>query len=184
MTNIATNTQRLKIITKNTPQCDILELAPACGCRECQHGCRFGSGIFAKGEVEKLARFLNVGEEEAKEKFLEHTEQFGQTLLRPKIRREGKPYGQCTFFDEEKGCTVHEAKPLQCKVAMGCKPYGEELMLWFMLNHIIDTTDANSVRQYARYLASGGKTLPGGQLHELITDQSQLSKMLNYSMLK
>ncbi len=171
-------------ITKNTSQRDILELAPACSCKECQHGCRMGSGVLAKGDLQTLAAFLKLTQEETKEKFLEETEQFNQTLLRPKLLRKGKPYGQCTFFDEERGCTVHEAKPLQCKVAMGCKPYGDELMQWFMLNHVINLKDAESVRQYANYLKSGGKTIRGGQLSELIGNKEQLKKTLNYSTLK
>lgn len=171
-------------ITKNSSKSDVLKLAPACTCNECKHGCRMGSGILAKEDSQKLAQFLKITEEELKEKFLEETEQFNQTLLRPKIKRDGKPYGQCTFFDEEKGCTVHEAKPLQCKVAMGCKDNGEQLMLWFMLNHIISTQDPESIRQYAQYLKSGGKTIPGGQLHELIEDKEQLKKIINYSTLK
>jgi hypothetical protein len=84
----------------------------------------------------------------------------------------------------QEGCTAHEAKPLQCKVAMGCKPYGEDLMLWFMLSHIINTNDPESIRQYAQYLKSGGKAIPGGQLDELITDKEQLKNMLNYRALK
>jgi hypothetical protein len=141
-----------------------------------------GSGILAKGDVEKLASFLHLTEEEAKDKFLEEIEQFDQKLLRPKLLRKGKPYGKCIFFDEENGCTVHEVKPLQCKVAMGCKPYGEQLMLWFMLNHIINTDDAESVRQYAQYLQSGGKTIPGGLLEELIPSEKKLKEMLNYAI--
>jgi hypothetical protein len=172
------------IITKNTPKNDILELAPACSCKECQHGCRFGSGVLAKGDLGKLASFLKLTEEETKEKCLEETQQFNQTLLRPKILRKGKPHGQCVFFEEEKGCTVHNAKPLACKVAMGCKPYGEDLMVWFMLNHIVNKNDPQSVREYAQYLKTGGKTIPGGELNELVTDKAQLKKILNYSTRK
>ncbi len=183
------NKPSITIITKNTPKNDILEIAPACACKQCQHGCRYGSGILAKGDLEELSAFLKMTTDETKEKFLEETEQFNQTLLRPKILRKKKngkqeTHGQCIFFEEEKGCTVHEAKPLQCKVAMGCKPYGEDLMVWFMLSHIINKHDPESIRQYAQYIASGGKTIPGGELDSIITDKNQLKKILDYTTLK
>ncbi len=171
-------------ITKGTPQEEIIGLAPACQCSQCRHGCRMGSGFFAEGEEEKLARFLSTSVEGLKEKYLEEAEQFGRKLLRPRILRKEKPYGQCTFFDEEKGCTVHEAKPLQCRVAMGCGSYGEELMLWFMLNHIVDANNPESVRQYAAYLKTGGRTLPGGELESLVPDKEKLGKMLDYTIIK
>ncbi len=172
----------METITKTTPQEKIIALAPACGCSECRHGCHMGSGFFAKGEVENLAKFLNKNVEDLKKERLDEVEQFGTVLLRPKIN--GKLYGQCTFFDESVGCTIHEAKPLQCRVAMGCKPYGEKLMLWFMLNHIIDKSDPKSIRQYAEYLKSGGKTLPGGELDSLVPNKELLSKMLNYTIMQ
>src|SRR3989344_2779539 len=125
-----------------------------------------------------------AGGEEREKAHLEEAEQFNRTLLRPKILREGRPYGRCTFFDEEKGCAIHDAKPLQCRVAMGCRPYGEKLMLWFMLNHILDPEDPESVRQYASYLKAGGKTLPGGELHTLVPDKERLHKMLDYTTVK
>ena len=171
-------------ITKNTPKETILELAPACSCNQCKHGCRMGSGILAKGDIEKLAAHLNLSVEETSQKFLEETEQFNQKLSRPKILRQEKPWGTCIFFDEEKGCTVHEAKPLQCKIAMGCKDYGDQLMQWFMLNHIININDPESVRQYAQYLRAGNPTIHGGQLKDLITDEKKLIDILKYSTLK
>jgi Fe-S-cluster containining protein len=167
-------------ITRNTSEKDIIKLAPACDCDQCRHGCRMGSGLFAQGEIGRLAKFLNMDVEDLKKNHLEEAEQFGKTLHRPKIKRDGKPYGQCTFFDEKKGCTIHEVKPLQCKIAMGCKEYGQDLMLWFMLSHIIDKDDPSSIRQYAAYLKSGGKTLPGGKLGSLVPDKKKLQQMLDY----
>ena len=67
---------------------------------------------------------------------------------------------------------------------MGCGPYGEELMLWFMLNHIVDANNPESVRQYAAYLKTGGRTLPGGELESLVPDKEKLGKMLDYTIIK
>lgn len=143
-----------------------------------------GSGFLAEGDAQKLAAFLKISEEDCKKKYLEEVQLFNKIMYRPKIKRQRlfgkKPYGQCIFFDRNKGCTVHAAKPLQCKVAMGCKEYGEELMIWFMLNHIIDVDDPESIRQYAAYLKTGGKTLSGGTLEELVPDKEKLKKILEY----
>ncbi len=169
-------------ITKNTPKEKILEMAPPCGCEECRHGCRMGSGLLAEGDAKRLAQFLGTSVEDLKKTSLEEVEHFNKKMLRPRLKK--LPYGKCTFFDEQKGCTIHEAKPLQCKVAMGCKPYGEELMIWFMLNEVIDATDPESVRQYASYHKAGGKIIPGGNIEELIPDKEALAKMLDYRLMK
>ncbi|MBU0707001.1 hypothetical protein KKG41_01380, partial [Patescibacteria group bacterium] len=102
---------------------------------------------------------------------------------RPKILRKGKPYGKCVFFDKEVGCRVHEVKPLECKVTMGCKDYGEQLSLWFMLNHFVNENEPESVRQFAIYLKSGGKTLLGAELEDLIPDKEKLKKILSFEMI-
>ncbi len=170
-------------ITKNTPLKEILSLAPACSCNKCSHGCKVGSGFLAEGDLSKLSSFLKMSEEKVKEKYLEETELFNRKLLRPRIERNGKPYGKCVFFDPEKGCRVHPAKPLQCRVAMGCKEYAEELMVWFMLNHIIDVNDPQSIREYAQYIKSSGKVISGGSLKEVVSDEDLLQKILNYEVL-
>ena len=115
---------------------------------------------------------------------MEEVELFHTKKFRPKLlRKDGKPYGKCIFFDAEKKCTVHEAKPLQCKIAMGCKDYGEDLQVWFMLNHFVNETDPESVREYAQYVKSGGKVIPGGKLEELVPDKEKLDEILKYKRL-
>jgi len=162
----------------------VLKLAPACKCDFCNHGCKVGSGMLAMDDAKKLAEFMNISEQELKEKYLEEVELFNKTMLRPKLLRKGKPYGQCTFYDDAKGCTVHEAKPLQCKIAMGCKDYGEELMTWFTVNHVVDANDAESIRQYAQFVKNGGKMIPGAELKDLVPDKNKLKKILSYEILK
>lgn len=148
------------MITRNMPLKEVLNLAHPCRCGACSNGCKFGSGFLAEDDAKRLAKFLGITDKELKEKYLEEVEQFNTKLLRPKLeRKENKPYGKCIFFDKEIGCKIHEAKPLQCKVSMGCKDYGEDLSLWFMHNYIINENDAKSMEEYEAYLESGGKKL-------------------------
>ena len=138
----------------------MLKLAHPCRCDACSNGCKYGSGFLAGDDAKNLAKLFGISEEELKQKYLEETEQFSTKLLRPKLeRKEGRPYGRCIFFSEKEGCKVHEAKPLQCKVSMGCKDYGEELSLWFMHNYIVNEGDGKSMEEFNVYLKSGGKTL-------------------------
>ena len=169
--------RNVKLI-KNSPVNEVLKLAHPCKCEACTVGCRHGSGFLADEEIPRLAKFMNISEEVLKKEFLEEIEKFNTKKYRPKIIRKNRPYGKCIFFDEEIGCRVHEAKPLECKVSMGCKPYGEQLSLWFMLNHFVNKDDAESVRQYASYLKSGGKTLEGAELKDLVPDKEKLRKIL------
>lgn len=172
------------MITKKTPLKEILKLTYDCKCKACESGCRFGSGILTQGGEKKIAELLNISEEELKKKYLEETEEFNKKFLRPKLKRGEKPYGPCIFFDEKKKCTIHNAKPMQCRLSMSCKSYGENIMLWFMLNYIVDKDDPESIRQFASYLSTGGKTLEGGQLKDFVPDKNKLNKILNYKILK
>lgn len=165
-------------LTKNTPLKEVLKLAHPCKCEACTVGCRHGSGFLIDEDVPKIAKFLGIAEEVLKKEFLEEVEKFNTKRYRPKILRKNKPYGKCIFFDEEIGCRVHEVKPLECKISMGCKYYGEQLSLWFMLNHFVNKDDAESVRQYTSYLKSGGKTLEGAELKDLVPDKKKLRKIL------
>ena len=171
-------------LTKNTPVNEVLKLTHPCKCEACTVGCRHGSGFLVEEDIEKIAKFLEITEDVLKKEFLEEVEKFNTKKYRPRILRKEKQYGRCIFFDREIGCKIHEVKPLECKVAMGCKSYGEQLSLWFMLNHFVNEKDPESVRQFATYLKSGGKTLPGGNLEELVPDKEKLRKILQYEMLK
>jgi len=170
-------------LKKNTPLNEVLKLTHPCKCEACTMGCRHGSGVFVDGEVKKLAEHLKISEEVLKKEFLETVERFNTKRYRPKILRKEKQYGKCIFFDKEVGCKIHEVKPTECKVAMGCKDYGEKLTLWFMLNHFVDENDAQSIRDYATYLKSGGKTLEGAELKDLVPDKERLKKILSFKIL-
>lgn len=171
-------------IAKSTPLADIHKLAPACMCAACSHGCTMGSGLLAGGDLQKLAAFLRVTEQQLKAEYLEKAEHFNREMWHPKLQRtSNKPYGKCIFYDAEKGCTVHEAKPLQCKIAMGCKPYGAQLIAWFVLNHILNIHDPEALRQYADYIAAGGTVIPGGSMEELL-DKETMEKVKTFKLLR
>jgi|SRR3989338_9864432 len=172
------------MISKDTEKEDVLKLAHPCRCRACTVGCLHGSGALADEDVPKLAKFLKISEKKLRDEFLEEVEKFNTRKFRPKVLRKGKPYGRCIFYDEGKGCTVHEAKPLECAIAMGCKPYGEELSTWFTVNQFVDPHDAESVRQYSAYIKSGGKTIKGAELKDIVPDEKRLKKILSYEILK
>lgn len=172
-----------KVICKDTSLSTIRKLAPACKCGACSHGCTMGSGFLAEGDTKRIANFLNITEEQLKERWLEEVDAFNQKHHRPKILRASKPYGKCIFYDSEKGCTVHPVKPLQCKISMGCKPYSEDLHAWFVLNHMIDKNDAESLRQYNIYLETGGAAIPGGSMEDIMPNNETREKILNYEVL-
>lgn len=167
-------------ITKKTPLDEVMKHVRACSCKACTHGCRFGSGLFVEGQIEKLATFLKKDVSYVKKHVLEEVEHFNTTLFRPKIvRKKGKPYGTCSFFDEKKGCTIHEVKPLQCTLAMGCTDSGQDLMVWFMLNYQVNAQDARSMQEYSSYVKSGGHVIAGGEVESLVPDKESRKKLLD-----
>ena len=173
------------MINKNTQLKEVLKLSAPCRCNACNHGCKFGSGSLAGGDAKNIAAFLGISEKELKNDFLEEVELFNKKMLRPKlIREKGKPYGQCVFYGEQKGCTIHEVKPLECKTSISCKDYGEELSIWFMVNFVVDLNDAESLRQYTQYIKSGGKVIKGAELENLVPDEEKVRKILSYEILK
>ena len=171
-----------KRLAKNTPINEVLKLTNPCKCEACTVGCKHGSGFLVEEDSPRIAKFMNISEDVLKKEFLEEVEKFNTKRFRPRILRKDKPYGKCIFFDEDIGCKVHEVKPLECKISMGCKDYGEQLSLWFMLNHFVNKDDAESIRQFATYLKSGGKTLEGATLSELVPDKEKLKKILRFEI--
>jgi len=171
------------MLNKNTSTDDVLKLTNPCKCDSCSVGCMHGSGFLVDEDISKIAKFMSITEDVLKKEFLETLEKFNTKKYRPKIIRKDKPYGKCVFFDKEIGCKIHEVKPLECKISMGCKDYGENLSLWFMLNHFVNKDDAESIRQFASYLKSGGKTLEGAKLEDLVPDKEKLRKILNLEIL-
>ena len=168
-------------ISIKTPLSEILKLAN--DCKKCGHCCKYSSGYLADDDSKKIAEFLDISEQELKEKFLEEGEKFNTKRLRPKlIRKDGNPYGECIFHQEAEKCTIHKVKPLHCKVG-NCEKHGEEIHLWFTLNYFVNKNDPESVRQWAVYLKNH-PTIPGGKLEELIPDEELRNKIMNYDILR
>ena len=163
-------------ISVKTPKKDILRLAK--DCKTCGHCCKYSSGYLVDGDSKKIANFLQIGERELKKKFLEEGEKFNTKLLRPRlIKEKNMPYGECVFYDDKRGCTIQEVKPLHCKVG-NCNEHGEAIHIWFTINHFVNKNDPESVRQWATYLKTH-PTIPGGRLEELVPDKKILNKITN-----
>lgn len=160
----------------------IMKLVHPCRCNRCENPCRYGSGAFIKGETEKAAEFFNISKKEFEEKYTEEIKKFNTKLRRPKIlRQDDKPYGNCIFYEDGIGCKIHKVKPYECKIAMGCKDYGEELITWFDLRFFFNPNDTESLRQYKIYVESGGHVLEGAELENF---KEQLSKINNFEDIK
>lgn len=168
-------------ITTHTPLKRVLELGMQCN--RCGHCCSHGSGFLVREDHRKIAKHLKVSEKKLKEKFLEEIEKFNTRLWRPRLEKKGNlPYGKCIFL-KDKLCKIHKVKPLQCRIG-NCSENGEKLSLWFTLNYFLNENDPESVRQYAVYLKSGGKTLEGAELKEIIKDKDKLKKILEYKIMR
>ena len=170
------------MINYYTTEEKIMKLVHPCRCNKCENPCKFGSGAFINGETEKAAKLLNMSKKEFEKKYTEDITKFNTTLKRPKIQREqDKPYGKCIFYEEDIGCKIHKAKPYECKIAMGCKPYGEELITWFDLKYFFNPDDPESLRQYKIYVESGGHVLEGLELEKF---QDELEKIEKFEDIK
>jgi len=167
-------------INKTTPLSEVLKLGK--NCERKNNCCKHGSGFLIGEDLNNLASHLKITKKELKEKYLEEKELFNKKLFRPRLKSSNIPYGECIFFSG-KGCKVHDAKPLQCRIG-NCGEHGELLSIWFMLNYVIDANDPEAIRQYAAYLNSGGKTIEGGKLEELVPDKECLKKILSFEILK
>jgi len=168
------------LIKKQTSLSKILGLGKKCDRKN--NCCKHGSGFLCNDDLKDIAKHLGITEKELQDKYLEEKEMFNTVLLRPRLKTSNKPYGECIFFNG-KGCKIHKVKPLQCRVG-NCSEYGEQLSVWFMLNYLVNKDDPESIRQYAAYIKSGGKTIPGGKPEELVQDKEKLKKILSFDILK
>ncbi len=167
------------MIEKSTPLSAVLELGA--GCKKCGHCCQHGTGFLVPEDIPKIAEFLGVSEKEFQDKYLEPVTKFNTTLFRPRSIKQDKPYGVCVFFHKE--CTIHPVKPIHCRIG-NCNEHGEELSIWFDLNYFVNPDDPQSIREWKICLESGGKTIPGGSLQELVPNEMVLKKILDYEVLK
>jgi Fe-S-cluster containining protein len=165
------------MIKRSTPLKEVLRLGKPC--KRCGHCCKYGTGFLVEKDIPRIAKYLKITEEELKTDFLEAVSKFNTTLFRPKMTK--KPFGPCIFY-ENRICTIQDVKPLQCRIG-NCSEYGEELSVWFTLNYFVNKHDPESIRQWALYLVSKGKNIPGGKLKELVPHEKTLKKILRYEIL-
>ncbi|MBI5392307.1 YkgJ family cysteine cluster protein [Candidatus Woesearchaeota archaeon] len=170
------------IIEKDTP-IDIIEHYGK-ECTQCGKCCSIDSGLVLEEDIPKIADFFGISIEKVKQLYFDEHQKFNTSLYKLKqIKKEGKPYGKCMLFDEIKGCAIHTAKPKHCRVCSVKSKYGEQLSIWFLLNHLVNVNDAESIRQYAQYLQTH-PTIPGGELDKLVPDKERLRKIMNYEILR
>ena len=170
------------IITKSTKKSEILKLSE--NCERCNKCCTFGSGILTEQDITNIASYLKQNKKEFIKRYLEPITKFNTTLYRPITKK--KPFGECIFLNNQgnnKGCTIHEVKPLQCRIS-SCGKLGEDISVWFTLNYFVNENDPESIRQWSLYLKTGNKNIPGGSLKELVPDEKKLKQILNYEILK
>lgn len=163
------------MITKFTTKEEMIRLSPPCKCAKCEHGCTMGSGFFADEPLSDVAVFLGISERELKERFLEEVELFHTRRWRPRSK---KPFGHCIFYQKSIGCTIHPTKPLECKIATGCKPHGEEASQWFRINYFVNPGDEISLREYVIAKTHNKSTIPGGSLQELVPEKKKREQIL------
>jgi Fe-S-cluster containining protein len=163
-------------ITKDTTITQAEKLATCDKCGKC---CKFGSGFLVKADLTRIAAYLDIDEKKLKKKYLEEKTFFNKKLYKPKLKK--KPFGECTFYKANK-CLIHKVKPLQCRTA-SCNEQGEGLNCWFIVNYAVNKDDPESIRQYKHYLEEN-PPIKGASLKDLIPDEKELNKILNFEILR
>jgi Fe-S-cluster containining protein len=168
-------------ITKDTPVDDVLKIGK--DCRQCGKCCSYGSGFVLDSEIARISSFLGMPKEEFIKGFLEEIVIFNTKVykIRPH-KKEAEVYGPCTFLHDKK-CSIHGVKPLHCRVG-NCGEHGDDLNVWFMVNHLLNIYDPESVRQYKSYIDTGGRVIPGAELEKVFPDKRMLKKILSYERMK
>ncbi len=118
-------------------------MATECSCKKCVQACQEQPGWFAPGEAEKAAELIGMDFEEFK-KFLikDHCDnpsaprapyiyaprKVGVDLPNQEIRtRENqKKKGPCVFLKNNR-CSIHQAKPYECREVFACDYKGYHL---------------------------------------------------------
>jgi Fe-S-cluster containining protein len=167
-------------LTKFTPLNEVLHLGKKCD--KSGHCCSFSGGFVLDSDLDKLANHLKISKEKLINDYLDEQVSFNTKHYKLKSKKSSKPFGPCVFLGENKLCTIHEVKPLHCRVGSCCQQNGQQLSIWFALNHFVNPNDADSIRQWAIY-AKTHPIISGGELHELVLDKDKLKKMLEYKQL-
>lgn len=79
-------------------------------CVQCGHCCGGGPGTVrvSEAEISALAARLELADAEFRKRYT-------RTLRGGDISLEEKPNDDCVFYDQNRGCTVYEDRPQQCR---------------------------------------------------------------------
>jgi Fe-S-cluster containining protein len=165
-------------IKRSTPRHVIEKLAPD---DPDDISCMFGSGCLLPEDIPRLAKHLGITPEALVEKHLEPVTKYNTTLYRPKLN--SKPAGPCVFYDKTaKRCTVHAAKPYQCKIATRSH-HGPAIIEWFDANFFVNPKDAHSLREWHSRLKFT-TTIPGASMEELVPDKKKRDAVIKGEQVK
>lgn len=86
-------------------------------CTGCGNCCRGGEGyvFVGAGEIERLAAFLGLALDDFGRRYLRRVGARYSLLERRSATAEGETSFDCVFWAEDRGCTVYEARPVQCR---------------------------------------------------------------------
>jgi Fe-S-cluster containining protein len=128
-------------------------------CRMCGHCCQGQGGIVASApELERLAAFLGITVGEFRDLYTQP--QGKKTVLRC-----GED-GYCIFFDREKACTVHPAKPDVCRAWPFFRGNLADAVSWELAQDycpgiVAESGHAEFVRQGLAYVRENGLAKEG-----------------------
>jgi hypothetical protein len=146
--------------------------------------CKMSACLIHDDEVEEIANKLDLTKDQLTKNLLDKIHVYGKIIHKPKLeKKDGKehlPIGTCVFFNESK-CKLEDKMPLHCKLSTA-DSHGHKLHLWYMLNHVIDKSNPDAIREWNVYLKTH-PTIPGGELHELVPEKTKLEKILSYDHL-
>lgn len=67
-----------------------------------------------RSDLRRLARFLGLDVEQTRRRYIESNQPFSEALGRPILSLRAED-GRCTFLTADNRCSVHAAKPRQCR---------------------------------------------------------------------
>lgn len=114
-----------------------MKVDQACVCHQCISACKNQPGWFAYGEAEKTAEFLGVSFEEFKKQIiLDSCDNWkiddAAYVWAPRKVGVDRPEdetrswlsqrtpGRCVFLTEDERCSIHAAKPFECRYTLVC----------------------------------------------------------------
>ena len=159
------------MIEKKTPQKEIQRIGKSCN--RCGRCCMHGSGFVTSEDLKRISDHLRMTDSEVQDRFLDKVTLFNKVLWKPKQKK--KPFGPCVFL-ENKECTIHSVKPTLCAIST-CAEGGEEIVEWYLLNHVINPCDQEAMREWHLRLKTQ-KTIKGGKLEDLVPDKRLRDRIL------